>query len=113
LSFGLYDQQSNFKGQDFGIKRYNFRSNIVTKIGRFKATTVLAYNRQEGRSDRGGLWLSDAMRVPTYNTYKPYPDENGKYYNNDVTNLGNFLATLQHGGLTTTDNDEFQGIFTG
>ena len=113
VSFGYYDQESNFKGQDFGIKRYNFRSNIVNEIGRLKLTTVLSYNRQEGRSDRGGLWLSDAMRVPTYNTYNIYPDENGKYYNNDITSGGNMLATLYHGGLTTTDNDHFQGIVTG
>lgn len=113
LSFGYYDQESNFKGQDFGVKRYNFRSNIVSEIGRLKVTTVLSYSRQEGRSDRGGLWLSDVMRVPTYNIYNIYPDENGKYYNNDITTGGNMLATLYHGGLTTTDNDHFQGIVTG
>jgi TonB-linked SusC/RagA family outer membrane protein len=113
ISFGYYDQESNFKGQDFGIKRYNFRSNIVNEIGRLKLTTVLSYNRQEGRSDRGGIWLADVMRVPTYNTYNIYPDESGKYYNNDITSGGNMLATLYHGGLTTTDNDHFQGIVTG
>jgi TonB-linked SusC/RagA family outer membrane protein len=113
VSFGLYDQESNFKGQDFGIRRYNFRSNVVTDIGRLKLTTVLAYNRQEGRSDRGGLWLSDVMRVPTYNTYNFYPDENGRYYNNEITTGGNFLASLYQGGLTTSDNDHFQGIVTG
>lgn len=113
ISLGLYDQASNFKGQDFGVKRYNLRNNMVTNIGKVKATTVLTYSRQEGRSDRGGLWISDAMRVPTYNTYNMYPDEQGRYYNNDITNLGNYLATLYHGGLTTNDDDHFQGIVTG
>lgn len=113
LSFGYYDQESNFKGQDFGLKRYNFRSNIVTDIGRLKLTTVLAYNRQEGFSDRGGLFLADVMRVPTYNIYDIYPDAEGRYYNNDITTGGNMLATLAHGGSTKTDNDEFQGIITG
>jgi len=113
VSFGYYGQESNFKGQDFGVERYNFRSNIVTDIGRLKLTTLLSYNRKEGRSDRGGLWLSDVMRVPTYNTYNLYPDENGKYYNNDITSAGNFLASLKHGGLTTNDDDHFQGIVTG
>lgn len=113
VSFGLYDQESNFKGQDFGIKRYNLRNNMVTNIGRVKATTVLTYSRQEGRSDRGGLFVADAMRVPTYNTYDMYPDDKGRYYNNDITNLGNYLSTLYHGGLTTTDDDHFQGIVTG
>jgi TonB-linked SusC/RagA family outer membrane protein len=113
VSFGYLDQGSNFKGPDYGLRRYNFRSNIVNEIGKLKLTTVLAYNRQEGRSDRGGLWISDAMRVPTYNKYNMYPDENGKYYNNDITTNGNMLATLYHGGLTTSDNDHLQGIVTG
>jgi TonB-linked SusC/RagA family outer membrane protein len=113
VSFGYFDQESNFKGPNYGLKRYNFRSNLVNDIGKLKITTVLAYNRQEGTSDRGGLWISDAMRVPTYNTYDIYPDENGKYYNNDITTNGNMLATLYHGGNTVTDNDHFQGIVTG
>src|SRR5690606_23330221 len=75
--------------------------------------SILAYDRREDRSDRGGLWLSDVMRVPTYNIYDIYPDENGKYYNNDITSLGNFLATLRHGGITTKDDDHFQGIVSG
>ena len=113
LSFGYYDQESNYKGQDFGIKRYNFRSNVVTQIDRLKVTALLSYDRQEGRSDKGGLWLSDVMRVPTYNTYNIYPDRDGKYYNNDITTGGNFLAELYHGGLTTNDDDHFQGIASG
>ena len=113
ISFGYYDQESNYKGQDFGVKRYNFRSNIVTDIKRLKLTALLAYDRQEGRSDRGGLWLSDVMRVPTYNTYDIYPDADGKYYNTDITTGGNFLATLYHGGLTTNNDDHFQGVVSG
>lgn len=113
VSFGYFDQESNFKGPGYGLKRYNFRSNVVNELGKLKLTTVLAYNRHQGTSDRGGLWISDAMRVPTYNTYDIYPDENGKYYNNDITSNGNMLATLYHGGNTVTDNDHFQGILTG
>ena len=113
MSFGYYDQESNYKGQDFGIGRYNLRSNIVTEISKLKLTTLLSYDRQEGRSDRGGLWLSDAMRVPNYMMYDLYPDAEGKYYNNAITTNGNMLASLYHGGLTTTDNDHFQGIVSG
>jgi TonB-linked SusC/RagA family outer membrane protein len=113
VSTGYYDQESNFKGQDFGVKRYNFRTNLVTEINRFKLSALLAYDRNEGRSDRGGLWLSDVMRVPTYNTYDIYPDENGRYYNNEITTGGNFLASLYHGGLITNDNDHFQGVVSG
>ncbi|MBN1184012.1 MAG: SusC/RagA family TonB-linked outer membrane protein, partial [Bacteroidales bacterium] len=113
VSFGYYNQESNFKGPDYGVERYNFRSNIVTDLGRMNLTTILAYDRKESKSDRGGLWLSDVMRVPTYNTYNIYPDENGKYYNNEIVSGGNFLASLYHGGVTTNDNDHFQGIITG
>lgn len=113
VSFGYYDQESNFKGQDFGIKKYNFRSNLTTDIQRLKLKALVAYDRRNGRSDRGDMQLADAMRVPTYNTYSIYPDEAGKYYNNEITTGGNYLARLNHGGLTTTDNDHFQGIVSG
>jgi TonB-linked SusC/RagA family outer membrane protein len=113
VSFGYYDQESNFKGPDYGISRYNFRTNLVSQFGKFKFTTVLGYNRNENLSDRGGLWISDVMRVPTYNTYDIYPDEEGKYYNNEIVTGGNFLASLNHGGTTENDNDHFQGIVTG
>lgn len=113
VSFGYYDQESNFKGQDFGLKKYNFRTNLTTDIQRLKLKALVAYDRRNGRSDRGDMALADAMRVPTYNTYTIYPDENGKYYNNEITTGGNYLARLNHGGLTTTDNDHFQGIVSG
>jgi TonB-linked SusC/RagA family outer membrane protein len=113
VSFGYFDQENNLKGPDFGIKRYNFRGNVVNEFGKAKITTVLSYTRNQNRSDRGGLFLADVMRVPTYNTYDLYPDENGRYYNNDITTGGNMLATLYHGGLTTNDNDQFQGIISG
>jgi TonB-linked SusC/RagA family outer membrane protein len=112
VSFGYYNQESNFKGQDFGVDRYNFRGNIVTQISRLKLTTLLSYDRSEGRSNPF-IWLADVMRVPTYNTYDIYPDENGKFYNNEITNGGNTLATLYHGGITTNDDDHFQGVVTG
>lgn len=55
VSFGYYDQESNFKGQDFGIKKYNFRSNLTSEIQRLKLKVLLAYDRNEGRSDRGDM----------------------------------------------------------
>jgi TonB-linked SusC/RagA family outer membrane protein len=113
VSFGYYDQENNLKGPGYGVKRYNVRTNLVNQIGKVKVTTVLAYNRQMNKSDRGGLFLADAMRVPTYMSNNLYPDENGKYYNNEITTNGNMLATLYHGGATNSDNDQFQGILTG
>ena len=54
------------------------------------------------------------MRVPTYNTYDIYTRCRWeKYYNTDITTGGNFLATLYHGGLTTNNDDHFQGVVSG
>lgn len=113
ISFGYYDQDSNFKGQDFGVKKYNFRSNLTTQIQRLKLSTLLTYDRRNGRNKRDDLQLADVMRVPPYNTFSLYPDADGKYYNNEITTGGNFMAGLYDGGLTTTDNDHFQGLVSG
>ncbi len=113
ISLGYYDQESNFKGPDFGLKRYNLRSNITTEIGRLKLTTIMWYDRTEGKAFQGstGFLIADASRIPVYNTYK-LKDENGRYYNNDKMN-GNPLASLEHGGYTNSYNDHFQGSLNG
>jgi len=110
ISLGYYDQESNFKGPDFGLKRYNFRSNLTTDIGRLKLTTILWYDRSDGKAYQGdtGFLIADASRLPVYNTYI-LKDANGRYYNNDVLTGGNPLASLEHGGYTNTNNDHFQG----
>lgn len=110
ISLGYYDQESNFKGPDYGLKRYNLRSNLTTEIGRLKLNTLLSYDRGEGKSYQGdnGFLIADASRLPVYNTYV-LKDENGKYYNNDVLTGGNPLAALEHGGYNKTYNDHFQG----
>lgn len=110
VSAGYYDQGSNFKGPDYGLKRYNFRSNLTTEFGRLKLTALLAYDRDEGRAYQGdtGFLIADASRVPVYNT-NVLKDANGRYYTNDVLTGGNPLAALEHGGTTRTDNDHFMG----
>lgn len=113
ISLGYYDQESNFKGPDYGLKRYNIRSNITTEIGKFKLTTIMWYDRGEGKAFQGstGFLIADASRIPVYNTYK-LKDESGRYYNNDKMN-GNPLASLEHGGYTNSYNDHFQGSLNG
>lgn len=112
ISFGYYDQESNWVGQDFGTERYNFRSNLITDIGRLKLTTIMAYNRVNSTTTPF-FHIADAMRTATYPEYNLYPDEDGKYYNNTTHAEGNLLATLTHGGNTKNDNDHFQGIVNG
>ncbi|EDM37350.1 putative outer membrane protein [Pedobacter sp. BAL39] len=110
VSFGYYDQKSNFKGPDFGTKRYNLRSNFTTDIGKLKLTTILWYDRNEGKAYQGdtGFLIADASRLPVYNNYILKGD-NGRYYTNDVLTAGNPLAGLEHGGYTNNINDHFQG----
>lgn len=114
VSLGYYDQKSNFKGPDYGLKRYNFRSNLTTNIGRFKLSTILWYDRNEGNAYQGdtGFLIADASRLPVYNNYI-LKDANGRYYANDVLTGGNPLASLEHGGYTKTNNDHFQGSLNG
>ncbi|SEO02487.1 TonB-linked outer membrane protein, SusC/RagA family [bacterium A37T11] len=114
MSLGYYDQNSNYKGPDYGIKRYNIRSNISTDIGRLKLTSILWYDRTDGNAYQGddGFLIADASRVPVYNTYV-LKDANGRYYANDVLTGGNPLASLEHGGYTKTNNDHFQGSLNG
>ncbi|HEY8895826.1 MAG TPA: TonB-dependent receptor plug domain-containing protein, partial [Niastella sp.] len=110
ISLGYYNQQSNFKGPDFGLKRYNLRSNVTTQVGRLKLATILWYNRNEGNAFQGdeGFLIANSSRLPVYNTYI-LKDSLGRYYNNDVLTGGNPLAELEHGGYTKTINDNFQG----
>ncbi|WP_214225864.1 TonB-dependent receptor [Pedobacter sp. B4-66] len=114
ISAGYYDQESNFKGPDYGLKRYNFRSNLTTDIGKLKLTTILWYDRSEGKAYQGdtGFLIADASRLPVYNNYI-LKDANGRYYNNDVLTGGNPLASLEHGGYTNSNNDHFQGSLNG
>jgi TonB-linked SusC/RagA family outer membrane protein len=114
ISLGYYDQESNFKGPDYGLKRYNLRSNIRTDIGKLKLSTILWYDRNEGNAYQGdnGFLIADASRIPVYNTYV-LKGANGRYYANDVLTGGNPLASLEHGGYTKTNNDHFQGSLNG
>ncbi|WP_221412541.1 TonB-dependent receptor [Dysgonomonas sp. ZJ709] len=114
VSLGYFNQDSNFKGPDYGIKRYNLRTNLTTNIGRLKITSIMAYDRSEGKSFQGdtGFLIANSSRLPVYNNYI-LKDENGRYYNNDVLTGGNPLAELEHGGYIKTDNDHFQGSLNG
>lgn len=114
ISLGYYNQQSNFKGPDYGLKRYNLRSNVTTQVGRLKLATILWYNRTEGNAFQGdeGFLIANSSRLPVYNTYV-LKDSLGRYYNNDVLTGGNPLAELEHGGYTKTTNDNFQGSLNG
>lgn len=57
VSMGYYDQESNYVGNsDFGVQRYNFRTNVSTEVGRLKLNAILAYTRNNSVSTPVGVW---------------------------------------------------------
>ena len=108
VSASYYNQESNFQGS-FGMERYNFRSNLSTEYGRFKLTSLMAYNRRKDRTVAGGTGntIINSSRVPSYYYYKFM--EGDKYLVNDIVGDDNPLALLQDGGYEKKDEDNFIG----
>ncbi len=109
VSAGYFNQDSNFKG-NFGVERYNFRTNLTTEYGRFKLTSLMAYTRKNERTVAGGTGnvIINSSRIPSYYYYK-LQSEDGKYLINDVIGDDNALAKLQEGGYEKKDEDNFIG----
>lgn len=108
VSAGYLNQESNFVG-NFGLERYNFRSNLTTEYGKFKLTSLMAYNRKDERTIAGGTGnvIINSSRIPPYYYYKFQQD--GKYLVNDVVGDDNTLARLKEGGYEKKDEDNFIG----
>lgn len=106
VSVGYYDQESNYVGnKDFGITRYNLRSNITTELGRFKLQALLAFTRNNSLSTTGSSLEIDAERVPPYYYYRM--KEGGKYLLNDILSEFNPLGSLEAGGTNKFRNNDF------
>lgn len=108
VSAGYYNQGSNFKG-NFGLERYNFRSNLTTEYGRFKLTALMGYNRRMERTVAGGTGnvIINSSRIPPYYFYKL--KEGDKYLVNEIIGDDNTLAKLEQGGFERKDEDNFIG----
>ena len=108
VSAGYHNQESNFAG-NFGMERYNFRSNLTTEYGRFKLTSLMAYNRKNERTVAGGTGnvIINSSRIPPYYYYQFQKD--GKYLINDVIGDDNTMAKLKEGGYEKKDEDNFIG----
>ncbi|MDR2859028.1 MAG: TonB-dependent receptor [Mediterranea sp.] len=109
VSAGYYNQESNFVG-NYGMERYNFRTNLVNQYGRFKLTTLMAYNRTMNHAPNAstGNLIVDGGRIPPYYYYKMKTD-NGHYLINDVLSEFTPLALLESGGYQKKDEDNFLG----
>lgn len=53
LSASYFDQESNYVGPDYGVKRYNLRSNLTTEFGRLKLGANVGFTRSEINSPVG------------------------------------------------------------
>ncbi len=111
VSGGYFDQRSNLVGPDYGMRRYNFRTNVTTEHGRFKVNGNIAYTRTNSvttTADEGNV-ISDVTRVPTYYYNKQRDPETGKYVINSSLRQFNSLGLLEAGGTNKYDNDFLTG----
>ena len=104
VSGGFYDQGSNFTGPDYGVKRYNLRTNLTTEYNRFKLNVILGYTRNDMKGDETnkGFLIADASRVPKYYYNKP-KDASGRYILSSVGT--NSAAALELAGYNQHNND--------
>jgi len=111
VSAGYYNQGSNYIGS-FGLERYNFRTNLSTEYGRFKITSMMAYNRKMERTVAGGTGnvIINSSRIPPYYWYKF--QENGKWLVNNVVGDDNTMAKLLEGGYENKAEDNIIGSLT-
>lgn len=112
VSLGYMNQENNFIGPGYGIKRYNVRISQATEVGRFKLSSVLSYVKSEGKdhSSSASTLIIDASRVPLlYN----FQDTAGRYLTNAVSAEFNPKAVLENGGFRKSNNDEVFGSLTG
>ena len=69
LSASYFDQESNYVGPDYGVKRYNLRSNLTTEFGRLKLGANVGFTRSEINSPSDaneGFLFADLIRFPNY-----------------------------------------------
>jgi TonB-linked SusC/RagA family outer membrane protein len=110
VSAGYYNQKSNFIGPDYGVKRYNFRTNLSTEYKRLKLTGLLSYARTEGKDHASttSFLLVDSYRIPVYYNYK-MKTADGRYLVNDVLSASNPVGLLEAGGTDRDNKDNITG----
>ncbi len=110
VSGRIFDQRNNFVG-DYGVRRYNIRTNVSTEYGKFDVDSKLSYQRSNIDNPTGsqGFLIADAKRTPPYYNYSLQDDE-GRYLINDVLTEFNPLGILEEGGSSQATNDAFTGV---
>lgn len=113
VSAGYMNQENNFVGDDYGLKRYNFRMNMTNEYGKFKLITNMAYSRTlyKNHTTSTNNLIVDASRIPNYYYYQ-MKDASGRYYINDVLTEFSPLGILEAGGTHEESIDNFTGNTT-
>ena len=112
ISGGLFDQENNLYGPRKGLKRYNFRMNLATTIGKLKLSSNIAYAHTDikDHSSNTSTLIVDAERTPPIYQYR---DSLGRYLINDVLTEFNPFGVLDQQGYRKYDNDNFFGTLQG
>ncbi|MGM9790375.1 MAG: SusC/RagA family TonB-linked outer membrane protein [Candidatus Cryptobacteroides sp.] len=114
ISGRYFDQDSNFVGPGYGIKKYNLRSNLTTEIGNLKLGLNLGFTGVHSKSTVATTVIVDLSRYPTYWFYR-VKDDNGIYYSNNYKYgklNGNKIADLEKRGYNKNDNNFANASFT-
>ncbi|MFZ4263213.1 SusC/RagA family TonB-linked outer membrane protein [Sphingobacterium sp. HJSM2_6] len=107
LSGGFMDQNSNFVGnKNYGIQRYNLRSNLKASYGIFTLNSILSYSRNNGLNTTATNAIINSSRLPPYYYYK-MQSADGKYLVNNALTDQNPLGELNNGGYIKNGNDYF------
>lgn len=111
MSFGYFDQKSNFVGPNYGITRYSVRNHTSTEIKQIKLSSNISYARTEeiDFSANRQNTIADAYRIPLYPDLA-MKNDNGKYLLNDYLSEYNSLGMLEKGGREQSYQDYFMGI---
>jgi len=117
VSASFVNSPSNFvsgNAGSYGMKRYNFRTNLVNQYGKFKLTTIMSYARTETNAPNGsvGNLIADGRRIPNYYYYKQQAP-NGHFLINDVLSEFTPLGTLEAAGFNKYDVDYINGSIAG
>jgi TonB-linked SusC/RagA family outer membrane protein len=111
VSLGYQDQNSLFKGPDYGYKRYNFRMNLTQKVSeKLSFSGRMSFVRNDIKDH---AWFTEWLIEPTVRIPTIYRDidENGNYTLVSGSN-GSSLARLEEGGARQSKNDEALGNFS-
>jgi len=114
ISFGYFDQDNMLIGPEtgtgYGSRRYNFRYNQTTRLGKVNLTTIFSYVKSqflEPPTDAKQNIIAEATRAAYYGNYQ---DAQGNWLSNDVSS-SNPKAILEQGGIKKTNNDQIMGTF--